>query len=61
MKPQVVYFLTDGEIPDDTAEVVRIANKSQVIVNTVALKYAGSAELLQSIARENNGKYRFVK
>ena len=61
MKPQVIYFLTDGEIPGDTPDVVRRANKSGVIVNTVALEYAGSADLLKSIARENDGTYRFVK
>jgi hypothetical protein len=61
MKPQVVYFLTDGEIPFSTPDVVRRANKSRVIVHTVALGYEGSADLLKTIAKQNNGEYKFVK
>lgn len=61
MKPQVVYFLTDGAIPFNTPQTVRDANRSRVIVNTVALGYEGSESLLKTIASENNGHYRFVK
>lgn len=61
MKPEVVYFLTDGEIPPYTDAVVREANTGNVRVNTVALGFAGSAQLLKRIAEENNGRFRFVK
>jgi len=61
LKPQVVYFLTDGEIPINTPEIVRDANKSKVIVHTVALGYEGSADLLKEIAEQNGGEYKFVR
>jgi von Willebrand factor type A domain len=61
LKPQVVYFLTDGEIPINTPDIVRDANTSKVIVNTVALGYEGSADLLKEIAGQNGGQYKFVK
>jgi len=61
LKPEVIYFLTDGEIPPNTPDVVREANRDNVRINTVALGFAGSAELLQTIARENGGTYKHVK
>lgn len=61
MKPEVVYFLTDGQIPGDTDLIIREANKSKVRVNTVALGYPFSAGILKRIAEENNGRFRFVK
>ena len=61
MRPEVVYFLTDGEIPANTDVLIRKANKSKVKVNTVALGYDGSADILRRIAKENNGRFTFVK
>lgn len=61
LKPEMIYFLTDGEIPEDTPQVVREANKSKVRVNTIALGEEGGGDLLKQIARENNGKYVFHK
>jgi len=61
MRPEVVYFLTDGIIPDETPDLIRNANQYEVRVNTIALGYDGSAQLLKQIASENNGHYRFVK
>jgi von Willebrand factor type A domain len=61
LNPQVVYFLTDGEIPVNTPAVVRRANKTKAIVHTVALGYEGAGDLLKVIAKQNNGHYKFVK
>ena len=61
MRPEVIYFLTDGAIPFNTPQIVRENNKHDVRVNTVALGFAGSEDLLKQIARENNkGTYTFV-
>lgn len=61
LKPEVIYFLTDGQIPFDTPEIIRAANRHGVRINTIALEYAGSASPLEQIAKENNGTYRFVE
>lgn len=61
MKPEVIYFLTDGRIPQNTPQVIREANRHKVRVNTVALGFAGSEDLLKQIARQNNnGTYTYV-
>lgn len=61
LEPEVIYFLTDGQIPVDTPDVIKRANKGKVRVNTVALGYAGSEILLRRIATENKGTYKFVQ
>lgn len=61
-RPDVVYFLTDGQIPGDTAAVVRELNGrgSKVVVNTIAFGDPASQEQLRAIARESGGAYRYV-
>jgi len=61
--PDVIFFLTDGEIPDDTAQkVAELAKKSkrEVVVNTIGFSSEAGREPLQRIARENRGVFRFV-
>jgi hypothetical protein len=61
LNPQVIFFLTDGEIPDTTLETVHAYNRDRkTVIHTIAFEYEGGAEILKSIARENRGKYRFV-
>lgn len=61
LKSQVVYFLTDGEIPPDTPDVIRDGNRAKSVVHTVALGFEGSAELLKRIAAQNGGRYTFAR
>jgi len=62
VRPDVLFFLTDGEIPDDTAKLVADLNRrgGRVVINTIAFGNAQSQDLLKQIARESGGVYRFV-
>jgi hypothetical protein len=61
MKPQVIYFLTDGEIPDTTRDTVKKYNSDhKIVVHTIAFVTEEGAEQLRGIAKDNRGKYRFV-
>ncbi len=61
-RPDVIFFLTDGEIPADTAELVAGLNRrgGRVVINTIAFGEAQSQSLLKQIARESGGMYRYV-
>lgn len=61
LRPQVIYFLTDGEIPDTTRSTARRFNSDRkVVIHTIAFEYEGGAEQLRGIAADSRGKYRFV-
>jgi hypothetical protein len=61
MKPQVVYFLTDGEIPNTTRSTAqRFNTEHKTVIHTIAFEYEGGAEQLRGIAADSKGKYRFV-
>lgn len=62
MKPEVIFFLTDGEL-DDPAEVrsmIQRRNTSGVCIHTVAFESEEGSATLQAIAKENKGTFRFV-
>jgi hypothetical protein len=61
MKPQVIYFLTDGEIPNTTRSTAqRFNTEHKTVIHTIAFEYEGGAEQLRGIAADSRGKYRFV-
>ncbi len=61
MKPQVIYFLTDGEIPETTRDTAKKYNREhKTVIHTIAFEYEGGAEQLRGIALDSRGKYRFV-
>jgi len=61
MKPQVIYFLTDGEIPTTTRSTAqRFNTEHKTVIHTIAFEYEGGAEQLRGIAADSKGKYRFV-
>ncbi len=61
LKPQVIYFLTDGEIPETTRDVAQKWNGDRkVVIHTIAFETEEGAEMLRAIARDARGKYRFV-
>jgi hypothetical protein len=61
LKPQVIYFLTDGEIPLTTRETVaRLNHEHKIVVHTIAFVTEEGAEQLKGIAKDNKGKYKFV-
>ncbi len=61
--PDVIFFLTDGEIPGDgTAEITRLNHKQRraSIINTICFGSETGRAGLEQIARENEGVFRFV-
>lgn len=63
MKPEVIFLLTDGELdePEAVRQMIRNHNKSNVVIHTIAFENEEGGLTLESIAKENNGIYRFVK
>jgi hypothetical protein len=64
IKPDLVYFLSDGEIPSGDV-LLRLINEElnadrAVRIFTIAYVNPAGAELLEKIARENRGEFRYV-
>lgn len=61
-RPDVIFFLTDGQIPAETPETVEALNSrgKRVVINAIAFGDPTSQELLKQIARASGGVYRFV-
>jgi von Willebrand factor type A domain len=63
MKPDAIYFLSDGLFDPDTARVVRTANRGKarhIPIHTIAFVNREAEELMYTIARNSDGKYRYV-
>jgi hypothetical protein len=59
--PDVIYFLTDGEFEPQLLEELRKWNQNKKVrIFTIAYVSPTGATLLEQIAREHNGQYRFV-
>ncbi|REJ74721.1 MAG: VWA domain-containing protein [Planctomycetota bacterium] len=61
LKPDVVYFLTDGAFKYRVIDRVKQMNRNKVSINTVS--FGGderAADFMQQIADQNNGSYHFV-
>jgi hypothetical protein len=61
--PDVIFFLTDGEIPGDTMYHLRgyaEELKREIIINTIGFSSEAGREPLEQIAREFRGVFRFV-
>ena len=59
----MIFFLTDGEIPGDTAYHVRdmvTGSKGDVIINTIGFSSEAGKQSLMDIAKEHRGVFRFV-
>lgn len=60
-KPDVMFFLTDAqEIPRVVRTLVRRWNKHGTTVHTICFGHRGGEALMQGIAEDNKGRYRFV-
>jgi len=61
LKPQIIYFLTDGEIPPTTRSAAKKFNHDhKTVIHTIAIGTEEGAEMLRAIAQDNGGKYQFV-
>jgi hypothetical protein len=62
LQPQVIYFVTDGEIPPTPRDSVKKFNRPhKTVIHTIAIGSQEGAEMLRGIARDNGGKYQFVR
>ncbi|MFM1555985.1 MAG: VWA domain-containing protein, partial [Limisphaerales bacterium] len=63
LRPDTVWLLTDGQFSDGPAlDAIAAGNRQlKARINTLAFHDKGGADILQRIARENDGTYRFVK
>ncbi|MCA9074317.1 MAG: VWA domain-containing protein [Planctomycetaceae bacterium] len=61
MKPNVIFFLTDGDVDSSTAATVHLNNAHGTIIHTICLSEEYGEAVMQRIALENNGRYRFVE
>ncbi len=61
-RPDVIFFMTDGIIPDLSAEEISGINQrgDRVVIHTIAFGDQGSEQLLRQIARDSRGQYRYV-
>jgi len=63
LKPDLVYFLSDGDVPEGELlkENLRTWNrKENVRIFTIAYVSSAGRQLLEDIAREHSGAFRFV-
>ena len=61
LRPEVIYLLTDGVFEESIVDSITKKNKGTAAIHTIGFDNYGGESLLQSIARQNNGQYRFVK
>jgi hypothetical protein len=63
LKPDTVWLLTDGQFADGPPlDAIAAGNRQlKARINTLAFHDTAGADILQRIARENDGTYRFVK
>lgn len=60
-EPDLIYFLTDGQFDDKLLAQLDAWNKNRrTRIFTIAFFGAGGADLLEQIAREHKGEFRFV-
>jgi hypothetical protein len=61
LKPDVIFFLTDAErIPRQVRTLIAEHNKDGSTVHTIAFGHKGGETLMQGIAADHRGRYRFV-
>jgi hypothetical protein len=61
LKPDAVWLLSDGRFDAEVCDVIRANNPgAQVQIHTIAFYDEQGRAVLQRIAEENRGRYRFV-
>jgi hypothetical protein len=62
VRPDVIFFMTDGQIPAETPMRVAELNGrgGRVVINTIAFGDPTGQDLLKQIAEQSGGAYRFV-
>lgn len=60
LRPQVIYFLTDGRFNFSVVKSVTAANRSNIVINTICFGDDEGEKFLKQLAANNGGVYRFV-
>jgi hypothetical protein len=61
LQPDVVFFLTDADqVPRQVRTLIVDCNKHRSTVHTIAFGHRGGETLMQGIAGDHHGRYRFV-
>ncbi|MGD9856800.1 MAG: VWA domain-containing protein [Planctomycetaceae bacterium] len=60
LRPDVVYFLTDGNFPAKIVKEVTQANRNRVVIHTIGFADDEGEDLLKKIAAQNWGQYQFI-
>jgi von Willebrand factor type A domain len=61
LKPEVIYFLTDGSINDTKIKRdLKKIKQNRSVIHTIAFGNKGAEPLLRKIAKHNKGRFYFV-
>ena len=61
LKPNLMFFLSDGDIPKNTVRVAKADNQGAAVIHTICFQSEDGEELLRKMARENGGEYHYVE
>lgn len=61
MRPDVIFFLTDGDFAPECRDIARQLNQHGTVIHTLALQNRDGVALLSGIAEDHKGTFRFVK
>ena len=64
LQPDAIYFLSDGKFDPAVIEAVRIhnpASSGQIPIHTIAFVSTETVDIMQAIAVNSGGKFRFVE
>lgn len=63
LKPDVILFLSDGELPTGVLKTAKDHNDSQTIIHTISFASSSgksNSRVLRNLAEQNNGMFRLV-
>lgn len=60
LKPEIIYFLTDGKFNPGVVNLVASWNRGRVPIHTICLDSTAGIKLLQDIARQSGATYKYV-
>ena len=60
LKPDKIYFLTDGDFSYRSVRAVREANRNRIPIHTIGFGGQEGEKNLQEIARDSQGTYQFI-
>lgn len=62
-KPDVIFFMTDGSVPDTklvTEEIAVRARREKVVINTIAIDEPKARKAMSEVAKKSRGQFSLV-